>query len=156
MFKSQRGFTLIESMIVVGIIGVLSALVIPAYQNFLVRAQVTDGLNLAGSWQAAVVEYYSSTGAWPSQSDLTTVPSGGLYASNVTVNAGVIQITYGGPQAHPAISGAVLTLVPYTTDSNAVLWQCGLAAAPAGMIASGAAPGGTTLTAQQLPASCRS
>jgi len=154
--QRTAGFTLIEMMIVVAIIGILSALALPAYQNYTVRGQVSEGLTLAAGWKTAVIEYYAQYGAWPSQSDLTgTVPSVGKYASNISVNSGVIQITYGGDQVNQSISGALLTLVPYTNDNDEVLWQCGLAAAPAGTIAAGAAAGGTTLSAQQLPASCR-
>ena len=152
---SQKGFTLIELMIVVAILGILSAIAIPAYQNYSIRAQVTEGLNLSGGWKTAITEFYATNGAWPSQSDLSgTVQAGGNYASNVTVNTGVIQITYGG-SAHLAISGATLTLVPYTNDNGDILWQCGLAAPPSSAtLAAGATAGGTTLAAQYLPSSC--
>jgi type IV pilus assembly protein PilA len=153
--QSHAGFTLIEVMIAVAIVGILSAITIPAYQNYLIRAQVSEGLSMAGSWKAAIVEYYASNGSWPSQADLPdNSQSGGMYASNFSVNTGVIQIVYGGPQANPAINGAILTLVPYTNDNNDIIWRCGLAAAPAGTIAAGATPGGTTLAPQQLPSSC--
>jgi type IV pilus assembly protein PilA len=152
---SQMGFTLIELMIVVAIIGILAALAVPAYQNYTIRAQVTEGLTLAGGWKAAILEYYANNGAWPSQTDLTgTTPSVGKYETNITVNSGVIQITYGGTQVNQTINGAVLTLVPYTDNNDDVLWQCGLAAPPPGAIASGATPGGTTLAPQQLPTAC--
>ena len=155
--KLLSGFTLIELMIVILIIGLLAALAVPAYQNYTVRAQVTEGLNLAGGWKVAIVEYYANNGAWPSQTDLTgSVPSTGKYVSQVTVASGVIQITYGGAQANQSIYGAVLTMVPYTSPNDDVLWQCGLAAAPPGNIASGATAGGTTLAAQQLPSVCQS
>jgi type IV pilus assembly protein PilA len=154
--QSQKGFTLIELMIAVAIVGTLSTLAIPAYQNYVTRTEVTEGLNLADGWKAAIVEYYANNGAWPSQTDLPgSSPSTGKYVSSVTVNAGVIQITYGGTQAYPSLNGAVLTLVPYTDSNDDVVWQCGLAATPSGMIASGATPGGTTLTSQQLPAACK-
>ena len=66
MLKSvQKGFTLIELMIVVAIIGILAAIAIPAYQDYTVRAQVTEGLNLAGDLKAAVAEDFANTGLWP-------------------------------------------------------------------------------------------
>jgi hypothetical protein len=80
----------------------------------------------------------------------------GAYAGNVTVSNGVIQITYSGSQVNPSLYGQILTLVPYTNDNNDIVWQCGLAPAPAGNIASGAVPGGTTLPQQMLPAACHS
>jgi type IV pilus assembly protein PilA len=157
LIRSEKGFTLIEIMIVVAIIGILSAIGVPAYLSYTARAQVMEGLNLADGWKAAIVEYYTEYGSWPSQTDLTgTTPSVGVYASNVTVTTGVIQITYAGAQVNQAIYNTALTLVPYTNDNGDVLWQCGLAAAPTGSIASGALAGGTSLLPQYLPSSCNS
>jgi len=151
----QAGFSMIELMIVVAIIGVLGALAAPAYQGYIIRGQVSEGFSLADGWKQAVLEYYTTNGSWPSQTDLPgTIPSVGKYETEVTVNAGVIQITYGGGQASTSIAGAVLTIVPYTNDNDEVLWQCGSAVAPPGTIASGATVGGTTLAAQFLPAAC--
>jgi type IV pilus assembly protein PilA len=144
-------------MIVVAIIGILSAIAVPAYLSYTARTQVMEGLSLAGGWKPAIIEYYATNGSWPSQTDLNgTMQSVGVYASNVNVTTGVIQITYAGPQVNNAINGATLTLVPYTNDNDDVLWQCGLAAPPSGSIASGAVPGGTTLAPQYLPTSCNS
>jgi hypothetical protein len=67
----------------------------------------------------------------------------------------VITIVYGTNQSSAQIEGATLTLVPYIDADNDIVWQCGLAAAPAGTIASGAVPGGTTLLSQQLPTACK-
>jgi type IV pilus assembly protein PilA len=146
---------MIELMVVVAIIGVLGVLAAPAYQSYTSRGQVAEGLSLADGWKEAILEYYNANGAWPSQTDLAgTSPSVGKYETGVTVNVGVIQITYGGAQANPNIEGAVLTIVPYTNDSDEVFWQCGLAATPAGSLPSGAVAGGTTLSSQFLPAAC--
>jgi type IV pilus assembly protein PilA len=158
LIRSERGFTLIEMMIVVAIIGILSAIGVPAYLSYSARAQVMEGLSLAGGWKAAIVEYYAANGSWPSQTDLNgTTQSVGIYASNVNVTTGVIQITYGGPQVNQAINNRMLTLVPYTNDNDDVLWRCGLAAPPSGSIASGADQTiVTTLDPQYLPTSCNS
>ena len=152
----QKGFTLIELMIVIAIIGILAAIAIPAYQNYTIRAQVTEGLTLADGWKTAIAEYYANTGNWPAQGNLTgTCNSVGKYESNVTVAGnGVIVITYGN-QANSKINGCNLSLVPYTNANNDVLWQCGNAAAPSSATSSGTA-GTNSVSAQFLPTSCHS
>src|SRR5580692_5259896 len=95
--KLSQGFTLIELMIVIAIIGILAAIAIPAYQNYTIRSQITEGLTLGDGWKTAIAEYYATTGNWPAQTNLTgTCVTVGKYESGVTVNAGgVIAITYG-------------------------------------------------------------
>jgi type IV pilus assembly protein PilA len=128
---------------------------VPAYQNYIIRAQVAEGLHMAGEWQNSIGEYYAANSAWPSQTDLTDMASAaGTYVSSISVTSGVITIVYGTDRTNPQIAGAILTLVPYTDANDDVVWQCGLATTPPGTIASGAAAGGTTLLPQQLPASC--
>src|ERR1700683_1521592 len=92
----QKGFTLIELMIVVAIIGILAAIAIPAYQNYTIRAQITDGWPLADGWKTAIAEYYANTGNWPIVTNLTgTCVSVGKYESAITVTTGgVVLITY--------------------------------------------------------------
>ena len=160
--KIQHGFTLIELMIVVAIIGILAAIAIPAYQNYTIRAQVTEGLTLADGWKTAIAEYYANSGNWPSQSNLTgTANSVGKYESSVTVSSGSIIITYGGnANSKLAASGSnTLYLIPYTNANNDVLWQCGSAAAPSGTSVSKGGTGSaasTTVLPQYLPVSCHS
>jgi len=161
--KIQQGFTLIELMIVVAIIGILAAIAIPAYQNYTIRAQVTEGLTLADGWKTAIAEYYANTGTWPIQANLTgTNVSVGKYESSVTVIVGgVVQITYGGTAVNQNIAGSILDLIPYTDTNKDILWQCGTAASPAGASATKASgatatTASTTVSAQYLPTSCHS
>jgi type IV pilus assembly protein PilA len=138
----------------------LAAIAIPAYQNYTIRAQVTEGLTLADGWKTAIAEYYANTGVWPTTANLTAagqVTSQGKYET-VAANSGTITITYGGTAVNSKISGSILGLTAYTNSNNDVLWQCGLSAAPASAsVASGAtAGGGTTILPQYLPTSCHS
>ena len=155
----QKGFTLIELMIVIAIIGILAAIAIPAYQNYTIRSQVTEGLTLADGWKTAISEYYANTGNWPALAQLSgTCVSAGKYESAVTVTTGgVIQITYGN-QANSKISGCNLAIVPYINSNNDVLWQCGTAAVPStsATIASAGNTGSNTISPQYLPTSCHS
>jgi type IV pilus assembly protein PilA len=153
---TQSGFTLIELMITVAIIGILGALAAPSYQAYVQRSEVSEGFNLAGGWKVEIAEYYSVNGTWPSQGDLTAnAQAVGQYESNITVTNGVIQITYGGPAVNPNLVGTTLTLVPYTNDNGDVLWQCGKATPPPGQIADGAVPN-TSVPDPMLPGACRS
>jgi len=163
----QKGFTLIELMIVVAIIGILAAIAIPAYQNYTIRAQVTEGLTLAGGWKAAIAEYYAQNGAFPTCQS-TTGGAGCVAAAGVTTGKyiqsvgvgpalGQIVITYGGQaNAKLALAGAnVLDITPGVSTNNDVVWICGKAGV-LNMVALQTAPAADTTTVQAayLPTSC--
>jgi len=164
--QMQKGFTLIELMIVVAIIGILAAIAIPAYQNYTIRAQVTEGLSLADGWKTSIAEYYAQNGSFPTGSSTTGGPGNivaagattGKYVASVAVSGGGILITYGN-QANANITGAnnTLGLTPYLSANNDIVWVCGSAAVPAGAtLPTGvtAVPTATMVAAQYVPTTC--
>jgi type IV pilus assembly protein PilA len=161
MRSVQKGFTLIELMIVVAIIGILAAIAIPAYQDYTVRAQVTEGLNLADAVKTGVAEYYANTGDWPA--DLTAAgdsdasPPSGKYVSEVTVSTGTIQIFYGNQaNANLAATGAnELDLRPALSANGDVIWNCGTHTAVGSDPATPAAANATDVPSKYLPEDCR-
>jgi type IV pilus assembly protein PilA len=141
--RKQQGFTLIELMIVVAIIGILAAIAIPAYQDYTIRAQVSEGLNLTGACKAAVTEYYQDQGAFPADNATAGLEAAanikGKYTTQVEVTAGgICEATYGG-DANANITGAVLSMAP-VDNTGSVSWTC---------------TGDATLVDKWLPAACR-
>jgi type IV pilus assembly protein PilA len=164
--RIQLGFTLIELMIVVAIIGVLAAIAIPAYQTYTVRAQVAEGLSMAAMRKVAVADSFVNHGVAPLDrlaAGMTATPTdtSGKYVQSVDVQRGVLVITFGG-EANLAIAGLTITVTPYETADLSVAWRCGLANAPVGLNPMGTSSGGTaavyippTVPLQYLPAACR-
>ena len=143
MKKVQQGFTLIELMIVVAIIGILAAIAIPAYQDYTIRAQVSEGLNLSGAAKIAVTEFYQDRGVWPDTNVIAGLSDSdqiiGKYVDDVAVGAsGVITITYGF-DAHDIVNGESITMTPNDAIGS-IEWEC---------LSSG------TIEDKHLPAACR-
>ena len=145
MKQSQKGFTLIELMIVVAIIGILAAIAIPAYQDYTIRSQASEGMSLASGAKTAVAEFYTNTGSWPSTNASAglALPQSisGQYVTRVNVGSatGEIIAVYGG-EANAAISGEELSLSG-VTHAGSVEWICG--------------GGSTTVLEKYLPSACR-
>jgi len=143
--RLSAGFTLIELMIVVAIIAILAAIAIPAYQNYLIRAQVSEGMVLASGAKAAVWDFVSNTGRYPSNNKsaglVSSASISGSYVSSVDVSGGIITVLFQGPEAnsHISVGGQNVVLSPIDLGGS-IDWTC--------------KP--STIDARYLPSSCRS
>ena len=144
--KQQKGFTLIELMIVIAIIGILAAIAIPAYQDYTIRSKVSEGLNLAGAAKLAVSETYDTKGRWPVTTNTSyglplAVSIAGNYVLSVSANGGdgVITITYKASGVGSGADSATIVMNPNTSSPGAMGWDCL----------------GGTMPAKFRPATCR-
>ena len=153
MKKMQKGFTLIELMIVVAIIAILVAIAIPQYQNYIIRTQVSEGMNLADGVKTAVSEFYNNKGHYPTNNESAGLPTqaasiSGKYVSKVEVTSGVITATFSNtaPQeANDKINSKVVTLSPFD-NGGSISWNCK---------STSSATTPTDVDQQYLPTACR-
>ena len=134
MKSMQKGFTLIELMIVVAIIAILAAIAIPAYQNYLIRAQVSEGATLADGAQTAVSEFYSNYGRFPKSNASAGLSKAssitGKYVTQLDVNTGavgglgVIDAKFNATTANTKIQGKNLVFSPITSANGDIHWSC--------------------------------
>jgi type IV pilus assembly protein PilA len=168
--NAQKGFTLIELMIVVAIIGILAAIAIPAYQDYTVRSQVTEGLNMAGGVKTAVNDYFTDTGEWPDTIQKavcgkastaacaggTATDYNGNYVAEIAVNdGGTIEIKYGNKANADALAGKLLAIQPGVDAAKNVTWVCGKASTPTGVTLATGAADTTDIDPKYLPGSCK-
>mgnify|MGYP001170127625 CR=1 FL=1 len=155
MAKLNKGFTLIELMIVVAIIAILAAIALPAYQDYTIRAQVGEGPINAAALKTAIAEYRADRGNWPvnNASVGITNPISGTYVQSVVNTSGALVITYGN-NANSVIVGSTLGLTAAVNSNGDIAWVCGDRATPSGFtVAAGGISG--TVVGKYRAANCR-
>ncbi|HGG7674637.1 TPA: pilin [Neisseria meningitidis] len=163
----QKGFTLIELMIVIAIVGILAAVALPAYQDYTARAQVSEAILLAEGQKSAVTEYYLNHGIWPANNSSAGVASSstikGKYVKEVEVKNGVVTATMLSSGVNNEIKGRKLSLWA-KRQAGSVKWFCGQPvtrnAANAGTANAGTdevtdVANGKQIDTKHLPSTCR-
>ncbi|MBH2175725.1 pilin [Neisseria meningitidis] len=155
----QKGFTLIELMIVIAIVGILAAVALPAYQDYTARAQVSEAILLAEGQKSAVTEYYLNHGEWPSNNTSAGVATStdikGKYVKEVKVANGVITATMLSTGVNKEIQGKKLSLWA-KRQAGSVKWFCGQPVTRAAATdADVTADSGNEIDTKHLPSTCR-
>ncbi|ENW8135255.1 prepilin-type N-terminal cleavage/methylation domain-containing protein [Neisseria gonorrhoeae] len=159
----QKGFTLIELMIVIAIVGILAAVALPAYQDYTARAQVSEAILLAEGQKSAVTEYYLNHGKWPENNDSAGVASPtdkikGKYVQKVEVAKGVVTAEMASTGVNKEIKDKKLSLWAKRQDGS-VKWFCGQPVKRTGdnddVNADGTADANGKISTKHLPSTCR-
>jgi type IV pilus assembly protein PilA len=147
--KKQHGFTLIELMIVVAIIGILAAIAIPAYQDYIARSQVSEGVQLLGGGKTPLAEFFADQGRWPTNAGSVMGTLAGKYVASIgyasgspvnpTSNALELQATFKSTGVSKLIQGATMV---HSTTNGGKIWNCG-------------SGGGTPINVKYLPGACK-
>ncbi|HEZ7088271.1 TPA: pilin [Neisseria meningitidis] len=155
----QKGFTLIELMIVIAIVGILAAVALPAYQDYTARAQVSEAILLAEGQKSAVTEYYLNHGIWPKNNTSAGVASSatdikGKYVQSVIVANGVVTAEMKSTGVNKEIQGKKLSLWAKRQDGS-VKWFCGQPVKRADTDEVTADSGNDKIDTKHLPSTCR-
>jgi type IV pilus assembly protein PilA len=148
--KKQHGFTLIELMIVVAIIGILAAIAIPAYQDYIARSQVSEGVQLLGGGKTPLAEFYADQGRWPTAAGSVMGTLQGKYVASIAYATGspatptdpalVLQATFRATGVSRLIATASMS---HQTTNGGRIWTCG------------AGTSGTPIDVKYLPGACK-
>lgn len=158
MISQQRGFQIIEAVILLSIVVILASVALPAYQSYDLRAQISAGLKDMSVVQQAVEEQYSRAGRWPDSRRAAGLPAApgstqSRFVSAVQVGKGGVVVLLFGNHAAEELQGRSLQLTPYLDQQGGVSWRCGHADAPSGRSRAPHATG--TLDRALLPTVCR-
>lgn len=146
----QKGFTLVELMIVVAIIGILAAIAIPSYQDYTARAQVSEAIQISSSFRTSMSEYYQTRSVWPANLTAVGETTAGKYTFSTEITAGggaagtvVITSTMKNTGVSPQVTNETFAI---SSEDGGKTWQCGQL---------GAAAASTSLSAKYIPSACK-